>query len=101
TVLRTHADRVVLDVGAKALGRDEPPWLKGHGTVGRCDGPVISRLFDHHAVVDDWLGAMPAPGDRVAVVPNNVNSALALQSAVGLSQPGAAQGVVIDLIHDT
>jgi D-serine deaminase-like pyridoxal phosphate-dependent protein len=100
TVLQAGSDGVVLDAGGKALGRDAPAWLDGHGTVGGSDGPVISRLYDHHAVIDRWDGPRPSEGERVMVVPNNVNSALALQSAVVLAPPGDARGVLVNLIHD-
>lgn len=101
TVLYSGDDRVVLDVGAKSLGRDAPPWLNGHGAIDRPEAPVVSRLYDHHAVVDSWRGPRPATGDRVGVIPNNVNSALALQSAAILARPDASRGLLAELVHDT
>jgi D-serine deaminase-like pyridoxal phosphate-dependent protein len=101
TVLESRLERVVLDVGGKGLGRDDPPWLPGHAAVGSVGGPVVSRLFDHHSVVDDWIGERPKPGQRVAVLPNNVNSALALQSAVVMVVGTDRSGRVIELVHDT
>jgi D-serine deaminase-like pyridoxal phosphate-dependent protein len=58
-VLETVGRRVVVDAGAKAIGRDQPSWLAGHGTVREVDGPVISRLYDHHAVVDELGRSAP------------------------------------------
>lgn len=101
TVLASSGDRVVLDAGGKSLGRDNPPWLDGHGTIEALDGPVISRLYDHHAVVDAWPGPLPTVGERLAVHPNNANSTLALQSAVILAGPGDHVGQLAELVHDT
>lgn len=100
TVLQSEEGRVVLDAGGKSIGRDHPRWLEGHGAVGASDGPVISRLFDHHAVVDDWDGAQPREGERVPVFPNNANSTMALQSAVIFWWKDGATRLG-DLVHDT
>jgi D-serine deaminase-like pyridoxal phosphate-dependent protein len=101
TVLASDGGRVVLDAGAKSLGRDAPPWLNGHGTVGALDGPTISRMYDHHTVVDEWSGRLPAVGDRLEVHPNNANSTLALQSAVILAGGHDSVGRLAELVHDT
>jgi D-serine deaminase-like pyridoxal phosphate-dependent protein len=100
TVLESSPERVVLDVGGKGLGRDAPPWLSGHAAVDSMSGPVVSRLYDHHAVVDDWRGRRPQPGERVPVFPNNVNSALALQSVVLMARSLDGRGQVVELVHD-
>jgi len=73
-------DRVVLDAGSKVLGSDRPHWLAGHGTVVDLGGAVITRLSEHHGVVQ--LGADDAGtvevGRRVEVVPNHVCTAVNL-----------------------
>jgi len=88
TVVAIHGDRVVLDAGGKALGRDAPRWLDGYGELA--DGPhtPIARMYDHHAVVDAYTGPRPSVGDRLAIVPNNVNSVLALTRSAWLTDDG-------------
>jgi D-serine deaminase-like pyridoxal phosphate-dependent protein len=101
TVIECSNGRVVLDVGGKGLGRDATPWVAGHGAINSVDGPIITRLYDHHAIVDAWPDTPPVPGERVAVYPNNVNSCLALQSAALLTDPNESRATVIELVHDT
>jgi D-serine deaminase-like pyridoxal phosphate-dependent protein len=101
TVLEYSGGRVVVDVGGKGLGRDAPPWVAGHGAIESLDGPIITRLYDHHAVVDAWPDTPPVPGERVAVYPNNANSCLALQSTALLADPNESCATVIELVHDT
>jgi D-serine deaminase-like pyridoxal phosphate-dependent protein len=101
TVLASNRGRVVLDAGGKSLGRDTPSWLEGHGTIEALDGLVISRLYDHHAVVDGWSGPLPTVGERLSIHPNNANSTLALQSAVILARHNDQVGQLAELVHDT
>ena len=88
TVVSVHGDRVVLDAGGKALGRDAPPWLTGFGELADSPGSVITRLNDHHAMIDPHAGPPPAVGDRVSIVPNNANSVMALLRSAWLSDDG-------------
>lgn len=81
------ADRVVLDAGSKVLGPERPPWVPGHGLLPEHPGAVVSGLWEHHAVVD------PGPhrlrlGDRVAVVPNHVCTAVNLATELLVASGG-------------
>ena len=60
----------VLDAGAKTLAKDRNPLLDGFGSVLGYDAARITRLYDHHAIVEA-NGPLPAVGERVAVVPNH------------------------------
>lgn len=67
------ADGFVVDAGAKILGKDVAPYLAGHGTVVGYPDAVISRVNDHHGVVDLPAGAArPAVGEIVWIAPNHV-----------------------------
>ena len=73
-------DRVVLDAGSKVLGADRPDWVPGFGRVAGVPTAVIGQLSEHHAVVS-WPAEgpdRPAVGDRLAVIPNHVCSAVNL-----------------------
>ena len=62
-----------IDAGAKILGKDVAPYLDGHGVVLGWDGAIVSRVYDHHGVVELPEGASrPAIGEVVWVVPNHV-----------------------------
>jgi D-serine deaminase-like pyridoxal phosphate-dependent protein len=85
TIIAIHEDRVVLDAGAKALGRDRPPWVEGHGQLWEAP---LTRMFDHHAVLEGTAACSAASasiGQRVAVMPNNANSVMALHRTVWLT----------------
>lgn len=88
TVIAVHGERVVLDAGGKALGRDAPRWLEGYGLVDNGSDALIGRLYDHHSVIESYCGERLRVGDRVAVVPNNANSALALARSVWVTEDG-------------
>ncbi len=80
--------RFVLDAGSKTIASDRPGWVQGHGTVPGMSGAVVSRLWEHHAVVDlppDHDAEMPRVGDRVAVIPNHVCTAMNLADRVHVS----------------
>lgn len=73
--------RVVLDAGAKVLGPDRPPWATGHGVLPDRPAARVTGLWEHHAVVDVTGTSDLAPlgvGERVAVVPNHVCTAVNL-----------------------
>jgi D-serine deaminase-like pyridoxal phosphate-dependent protein len=88
TVVAMHGDRIVLDAGGKALGRDAPRWLSGYGELSCGSETVITRLYDHHAVVESYDGAPLGVGDRVSIIPNNSNSVMALLRSAWLSEDG-------------
>jgi D-serine deaminase-like pyridoxal phosphate-dependent protein len=88
TVVATHGDRIVLDAGGKALGRDAPGWLPGYGELVDDSETVITRLYDHHAVVESYHGPPLRIGDRVPILPNNANSVMALLRSAWLSEDG-------------
>ncbi len=63
----------VVDAGAKILGKDVAPYLDGHAAVLGWDGAVVSRVYDHHGVIERPAGARrPAIGEVVWLVPNHV-----------------------------
>ncbi|MFA9431125.1 alanine racemase [Egicoccus sp. AB-alg2] len=81
----------VLDAGAKALAKDKPGWLDGHGVIPALPGATITSVYDHHAVVslpDDL--PPPAVGDVVAVVPNHVCPVVNLTDELVVTRDGAA-----------
>lgn len=83
TVVSVHADRVVLDAGAKALTKDRAQWLTGYGAVVGYPDLVIERVNDYHGVCAVPPGAdRPKLGDVVAVVPNHVCPVVDLVDAV-------------------
>ena len=88
TVVAVHGDRLVLDAGGKALGRDAPQWLGGYGQLADPSEASITRLYDHHSVVDSYAGHAVGVGDRLAILPNNANSVMALLRSAWLSDDG-------------
>ena len=90
TVVAIHGDRLVLDAGGKALGRDAPGWLTGFGELAGAPEVVITRLYDHHSVVESYRGPSVNIGDRLPIVPNNANSVMALLRSAWLSENGEA-----------
>jgi D-serine deaminase-like pyridoxal phosphate-dependent protein len=88
TVVAIHGDRLVLDAGGKALGRDAPSWLPGFGQLADPSEAPITRLYDHHSVVDSYRGQVVSVGDRLAILPNNANSVMALLRSAWLSDDG-------------
>ena len=71
TVVASHADgRFVLDAGSKVIGTDRPSWLEGHGFLPAYPAAVVTRLSEHHAVVEA-RGPRPRVGEVLALVPNH------------------------------
>ena len=50
---------------------------------------MITRLYDHHSVIEAYTGDRLSIGDQVAIVPNNANSVMALPRSVWVSEDGA------------
>lgn len=83
TVIAHRDGQIVIDAGGKALGRDCPPWLDGFGCVRTLPALTVSRVYDHHAIIAIGDAEVSiAVGERLAIVPNNANSVLALRRVV-------------------
>lgn len=82
TVVSTPAPgRIVLDSGSKVLGPERPAWTPGHGLLADHPEAPVTGLWEHHAVVDVSglaRSERPRAGERVAVVPNHVCTAVNL-----------------------
>jgi D-serine deaminase-like pyridoxal phosphate-dependent protein len=66
-------NQVVLDCGAKVLGMDRPAFVDGHGLLPAYPGTRLSRLWEHHAIVEIPAGiAGPTLGEQLDVIPNHV-----------------------------
>jgi D-serine deaminase-like pyridoxal phosphate-dependent protein len=73
TIVSVHADRVVLDAGAKTLTKDLADWLTGYGAIVGFPELVIERVNDYHGVVAAPPGVdRPRLGQVVAVIPNHI-----------------------------
>ena len=74
TVVSVHADRFVVDAGSKVLAGDRPPWLAGAAAVTGLDDAPVTRVSEHHGVVDrgeaSWR--LPEVGSTVLLAPNHV-----------------------------
>ena len=79
----------VIDAGAKILAQDVSPLIAGHGAIVGSPDAVISRLNDHHGVVDLPAGApRPAIGSIVWIVPNHVCPVVNLVDSFVVAQGG-------------
>lgn len=85
--------QVVIDAGAKALTKDRPPYLDGHGSLPAYPDAVIERVNDYHGVVRIPPGS-PAPhlGEVVAVVPNHVCPVVDLYDSFMVARGGVSVG---------
>lgn len=93
TVVSVHADRIVLDAGAKALTKDRPEWLTGYGAIVGFPDLVIERVNDYHGVVSAPAGVdRPGLGDVVAIVPNHVCPVVDLYDSFVAVRAGAIEG---------
>lgn len=75
TVVSSSADRFVLDAGSKALAGDRQPWLDGAASLPSLHDLPVTRLSEHHGVVDrrpDRPWHPPEVGEVVLVAPNHV-----------------------------
>ena len=83
----------VIDAGAKILAQDVSPLVAGHGAIVGSPHAVISRLNDHHGVVDLPAGAArPAIGSIVWVIPNHVCPVVNLVDSFVVAQGGRVVG---------
>lgn len=89
TVVSVHADRIVLDAGAKTLTKDRAAWLTGFGAIVGYPELVIERVNDYHGVVAaPARAARPRLGEVVAIIPNHVCPVVDLQDTVTVIRPG-------------
>jgi D-serine deaminase-like pyridoxal phosphate-dependent protein len=83
TVVSVHADRIILDAGAKALTKDRADWLAGFGAIVGYPDLVIERVNDYHGIAIGPPGAdRPELGQVVAIIPNHVCPVIDLVDAV-------------------
>jgi D-serine deaminase-like pyridoxal phosphate-dependent protein len=98
TVVSVHADRVVLDAGAKALTKDRADWLAGFGAIVGYPDLVIERVNDYHGVVAAPAGAdRPQLGQVVAIIPNHICPVVDLvDSVVAVAVDGTLEDWPVD-----
>jgi D-serine deaminase-like pyridoxal phosphate-dependent protein len=83
TVVSVHADRIVLDAGAKMLTKDRADWLTGFGAVVGYPELVIERVNDYHGIVAAPPAVeRPRLGEVVAIIPNHICPVIDLVDAV-------------------
>lgn len=80
----------VLDCGSKALSKDRPSWLEGHGLILEAPEAVIDSLTEEHAVVQDLRANV---GDLVRVVPNHVCTVVNLARELVITDNGVVTDV--------
>ncbi len=79
----------VIDAGAKILAKDVAPFLAGHGSIVGYPDAVITRVNDHHGMVELPAGAeRPAIGSIVWVAPNHVCPVVNLVDELVIAQGG-------------
>ncbi len=94
TVVSVHADRIVLDAGAKALTKDRAEWLTGYGAIVGFPDLVIERVNDYHGVVSAPAGVdRPRLGEVVAIVPNHVCPVVDLFDTFVAVRAGKIEGI--------
>jgi D-serine deaminase-like pyridoxal phosphate-dependent protein len=98
TVVSVHADRVVVDAGAKALTKDRAEFLTGFGAIVGYPDLVIERVYDYHGVVAvPPGGARPRLGDVVAIIPNHICPVVDLvDSVVAVTADGSVAEWPVD-----
>lgn len=102
TVVAKHADRVILDSGAKTLALDGARGFgtfPGHGLVIHMDGTpdetlLIERLSEEHATVKTLTPTRLKIGDRVRVLPNHACVVTNLMDELVMAENGATTGAI-------
>lgn len=85
----------VLDAGAKTVGKDRHPLLGGFGHLPAYPDAVVTRVYDHHAVVEHD-GVPPAVGQVLALVPNHVCPVVNLATSLIVRDGDALESWPID-----
>ena len=78
TVVSVRNGQVVIDAGSKALASERPNWLDGYGSVPELGNAVVTRLSEHHGVIDGLESPTVAVGDVISVHPNHICTAVNL-----------------------
>ena len=93
TVVSEHADRVIVDAGAKALTKDKADWLEGYGAFPAYPSLVIERVNDYHGIARVPPGVpRPKLGEVVAIVPNHICPVVDLVSSFHVvNEDGSAE----------
>lgn len=78
TVVSVRNGQVVIDAGSKALTSERPNWLDGYGSVPELGNAVVTRLSEHHGVIDNLDSPTVVVGDVVSVHPNHICTAVNL-----------------------
>ena len=82
-------DGFVVDAGAKVLAKDVAPFLVGHGSILGYPDAVITRVNDHHGVVELPAGVgRPTIGEVVWIAPNHVCPVVNLVDEYVVAQGG-------------
>ena len=94
TVVSTAVDsQFVVDAGAKALTKDVPPYLDGHGAIPAYPDAVIERVSDYHGIVRLPAGTRaPALGEVIAIVPNHICPVVDLRDSFVATRGGSIVG---------
>lgn len=91
TVVSTAvAGQFVIDAGAKILGRDRPRWLADNAALVPPSLGAVSRLYDHHGIVECSFSERPEVGAQVALIPNNINTVVNLVDYFVVTNGGRA-----------
>jgi D-serine deaminase-like pyridoxal phosphate-dependent protein len=98
TVVSVHAERIVLDAGAKTLTKDLPGWLTGYGAIVGYPELVIERVNDYHGIVAAPPGVdRPRLGQVVAIIPNHICPVVDLvDSVVAVATDGTIEDWPVD-----
>ncbi len=78
TVVSVRGGRIVIDAGSKTLTGERPGWLDGYGIVPELGNAVITRVSEHHGILDDVDTSDVCVGDMVSVIPNHICTAVNL-----------------------
>lgn len=81
--------RFVIDAGSKNLAQDRNPLLDGFGHLVDYPHACLTRLNDHHGMLECASGPSPKVGEVVTIVPNHVCPVVNLAEQMLLVQGGS------------